>query len=126
MTVPSNSADSPNTNTQFIFSLLKAFRTVFVEGSHPRSVVDELFQRIVGGVVEQSQDAFLSRTPDEDAYRILDVLLDLISTFGDSLFTGIDQAEVGMLISDDPSFYLHLPFLFRRWIRPFWSTLARY
>jgi hypothetical protein len=103
MTVPSDSADASNTNTQFLFPLLKAFRTVFVEGSHPRSVMDELFQRIMGRVVEQSRDALLPRTLDEDAHRILDVLLDLISTFGDNLFIGFDQVEVGMLDSDNPS-----------------------
>ncbi|KAI0273234.1 hypothetical protein BGY98DRAFT_998534 [Russula aff. rugulosa BPL654] len=91
MTLPFDSADAPN--RQFLFSLLKAFRTVFVAGSHPLSVVDELFQRIVGGVLEQSRAALLSRTHDEDNDRILDVLLDLISTFGDDLFTGVDQAE---------------------------------
>jgi hypothetical protein len=125
MTVPFDSEDAPKTNTQFLFSLLKAFRTVFVDGSHPHSVVDELFQRIVGGILERSRNALLSQTPNEDARRILDVLLDLISTFGANLFTGVDQAEVGMLVSDSLSCYLHLP-LFRRWIRPFWSTLARY
>ncbi|KAF8500410.1 hypothetical protein F5888DRAFT_1682008 [Russula emetica] len=91
MTVPFDSADAPN--RQFLFSLLKAFRTVFVGGSHPLSVVDELFQRIVGGVLERSRAALLSRMHDEDNHRILDVLLDLISTFGDDLFTGVDQAE---------------------------------
>lgn len=105
-TVPFDSADVPN--RQFLFSLLKAFRTVFVRGSHPRSVVDELFQRIVGRVVEQSRAALLSPIDDESNHRILDVLLDLISTFGDDLFTGVNQAEVGMLISDSPSFYLSL------------------
>ena len=109
MTVPFDSADSPN--RQFLFSLLKAFRTVFVGGSHPLSVVDELFQRIVGGVLEQSRASLLSRTHDEDNHRILDVLLDLISTFGDDLFTGVDQAEVGMLISDNPSLYSYLVFV---------------
>ena len=111
MTVPSNSADAPNTNTQFVFSLLKAFRTVFVEGSRPRSVVDELFQRIVGGVLERSRDALLSRTHDEDTLHILDILLVLISAFGDNLFTGVDQAEVGTLVSNNLSFYLHFPFV---------------
>jgi hypothetical protein len=111
MTAPSDSAGAPSSNTQFLFSLLKAFRTVFVEGSRPRSVVDELFQRIVGRVVEQSRDALLSQTHDEDTHRILDVLLDLISTFGDNLFTGVDQAKVGMLVSNNLSFYLHLPFV---------------
>jgi hypothetical protein len=109
MTVPFDSADAPN--RQFLFSLLRAFRTVFVRGSHPRSVVDELFQRIVGGVLEQSRTTLLSRTHDEENHRILDVLLDLISTFGDDLFTGVDQAEVGMLIFDNPSFYLCLLFV---------------
>jgi len=91
--VPFDSADAPN--RQFLFSLLKAFRTVFVGGSHPLSAVDELFQRIVGGVLERSRAALLLQTHDEDEHRILDVLLDLISTFGDDLFTGVDQAEVG-------------------------------
>jgi E3 ubiquitin-protein ligase listerin len=109
MTVPFDSADAPN--RQFLFSLLKAFRTVFVGGSHPHSVADELFQRIVGGVLEQSRAALLSQMHDEDNHRILDVLLDLISTFGDDLFTGVDQAEVGMLISDNPSLYLYLLFV---------------
>ena len=108
-TVPFDSADAPN--RQFLFSLLKAFRTVFMRGSHPRSVVDELFQRILGGVVEQSRAALLSPIDDEGNHRILDVLLDLISTFGDDLFTGVDQAEVNMLISDNPSFYLSLLFV---------------
>jgi hypothetical protein len=109
MTVPFDSADAPN--RQFPFSLLKAFRTVFVGGSHPLSVVDELFQRIVGGVLERSRAALQSRMHDEGDHRILDVLLDLISTFGDGLFTGVDQAEVGTLISDNPSFYLYLLFV---------------
>ncbi|KAH9988778.1 hypothetical protein BJV74DRAFT_459602 [Russula compacta] len=90
-TVHPNTAAAPN--TQFLFSLFKAFRTVFVLGSHPRSVADELFQRIVGGVLEQSQDALLSRAQEENTYRILDVLHDLIDTFGDNLFTRVDQAE---------------------------------
>ncbi len=121
MTVTFNSANAPN--RQFLFSLLKAFRTVFAEGSHPQSVVDELFQRIVGGILEQSRYALQSQTHDEST-RILDVLLDLISTFGDKLFTGVDQAEVGMLDSNNP-FYLHLS-LSRRWMGLLWSTLARY
>jgi hypothetical protein len=120
--VASNSANAPN--RQFLFSLLKAFRTVFAEGSHPQSVVDELFQRIVGGILEQSRDALQSQTHDESTHRILDVLLDLISTFGDKLFTGVDQAEVRMLDSNNP-FYLHLSLL-RHWMGLFWSTLARY
>ena len=92
-------------NAQFLFSMLGAFCTVFGKGSHPRSVSDEYLQRIVSGVVEQSQDALLSRTQEEDdAYRILDVLLGLIETFGDSLFTSLDHAEVGMLVSDSLSF----------------------
>ena len=107
MTVPSDSADAPNTNLQFFFSSLKAFRTVFVEGSHPRSVVDELFQRIVGGILERSRVALLSQTHDEGTHRIFDVLLDLISAFGDNLFTGVDQAEVETLVPDNPSFCLH-------------------
>ena len=101
MTVPFDSADAPN--RQFRFSLLKAFRTVFVGGSHPLSVVDELFQRFVGGVLEQTRPALLSRMPDEDNHRVLDVLLNLISTFGDDLFTGLDQAEVGMLCFHQPA-----------------------
>ena len=107
--MPFDSADAPN--RQFLFSLLKAFRTAFVGGSHPRSVVDEVFQRIVGGVLERSQAALLSRIHDEDNHRILDVLLDLISTFGGDLFTSADQAEVRMLISDKPSLYLYLFFI---------------
>lgn len=113
-------------NTQFLFSLFKAFRTVFVVGSHPRSVADELFQRIVGGVLEQSQDALLSRAQEENTYRILDVLHDLIDTFGDSLFTRVDQAKVGTLVSDDLTFRLHIPLLLRRSMGPFRSTLTRY
>ena len=112
MAVPFNSADAPKTNTQFLFSSLKAFRTVFVEGSHPRLVVDELFQRIMGGVLERSRDALLERTLDEDARRILDVLLDLISTFGDNLFTAADQAEVSYFPTVLLAIYIYL--LFRR------------
>jgi hypothetical protein len=109
MTAPFDSTDAPN--RQFLFSLLKAFRTVFVRGSHALSVVDELFQRIVGGVLERSRAALRWQTNDEDDYRILDVLLDLISTFGDDLFTGVDQAEVGMVISDNSPFHLYLLFV---------------
>jgi hypothetical protein len=123
MTVPSESTDPPN--RQFLFSLLRAFRTVFARGSHPLSVVDELFQRIVGGVLERSQAALLSRIHDEDTHRILDVLLDLISTFGDDLFTSVDQAEVGMFISDN-QLCIDICFSFRRSTGSFWSTLARY
>ena len=86
--------------------------------------MDELFQRVVGGILEQSRDALQSQTHDESTRRKLDVLLDLISIFGDKLFTGVDQAEVGMLDSNNP-FYLHLSLL-RRWMRQSWSTLARY
>jgi hypothetical protein len=118
--------DSANSqNAQFLFSMLGAFCTVFGKGSHPRSVSDEYLQRIVGGVVEQSQDALLSQTQEEDAYRILDVLLSLIETFGDSLFTSLDHAEVGMLVSDSLSFYSRITFL-RRWMRLFRSTQPRY
>ena len=106
MAVPFDSADAPN--RPFLFSLLKAFRTAFVGTSHPRSVVDELFQRIVGGVLERSRAALLSRMDDEGNHPVLDVLLDLISTFGDDLFTDGDQAKVGILVSDNPSFYLYL------------------
>ena len=104
LAVPSDSADAPKTNTQFLFSSLKAFRTVFVDGSLPRLVVDEHFERIMEGVLERSRDVLLARTPDEDTRRILDVLLDLINTFGDNLFTGVDQAEV---VSHSPSCRLH-------------------
>jgi hypothetical protein len=106
MAVPSDSAEAPKTNTQFLFSSLKAFRKVFVEGSHPRLVVDELFQRIMEGVLERSRGALLTRTLNEDTRRILDVLLDLISTFGDNMSTG--QVEV---VSHSPSCHLHLPFV---------------
>ena len=108
MAVPSDSTDAPKTNTQFLFPSLKSFRTVFVVGSHPRLVVDELFRRIMDGVLEQSRDALLARTLNEDNRRILDILLDLISTFGDNLFTGVGQAEV---VSYSPSCHLHLPFV---------------
>ena len=106
MTAPFDSADAPN--RPFLFSLLKAFRTVFVGGSHPLSVADELFQRIVGGVLEQSRATLLSQTDDEDNHGILDVLVDLICTFGDDLFTGVDQTEVRMLVFDNLSCYLCL------------------
>jgi hypothetical protein len=38
--VPFDSADTPN--RQFLFSLLKAFHTTFVRGSHPLSVGDQV------------------------------------------------------------------------------------
>ncbi|KAH9959432.1 hypothetical protein BC827DRAFT_504162 [Russula dissimulans] len=84
---------SDASNTQFLLPLLKAFLTVFVDGSHPRSVADELFLRIAGGVFEQSRDALLSQTQNDDTCRILDLLLNLIDTFGDKLFSGVDQGE---------------------------------
>ena len=121
--MPFDSADAPN--RQFLFSLLKAFRTAFVGGSHPRSVVDEVFQRIVGGVLERSQAALLSRIHDEDNHRILEVLLDLISTFGGDLFTSADQAEVRML-SPTNRRCIYICFPLRRSMGLFWSTLARY
>jgi hypothetical protein len=122
-TVPFDSADAPN--RKFLFSLLKAFRTVFVGGGHPLSVVDELFQRNVGGVLEQSRAALLSRTHDEDNLPILDVLLDLISTFGDDLFTGVDQAEVGCSFPTTRR-SIYICFSLRRSMGSFWSTPARY
>ncbi|KAI9452266.1 hypothetical protein F5148DRAFT_1331820 [Russula earlei] len=93
MVALSNSASADPPNTQLLLPLLKAFLILFVKGSHPRSVVDELFSRIVGNVLEKSRDALLARTQNEDTYRILHVLLDLIDSFGDSLFTGVGQAE---------------------------------
>jgi len=109
---------SDASNTQFLLPLLKAFLTIFVEGSHPRSVADELFQRIVGGVLQQGRDALLSQTQNDDTYRILDVLLNLIDTFGNKLFTGVDQAEVGSSFLTTRRFVdIHL--LLRRWIGQF-------
>ena len=96
MTADSDSA--AGSNTQLLFSLLKAFRSTFVEGSHPRSVADNLFQRIVGRILEQSRESLLSPTPDKNSSQSLDVLLDLITIFGDNLFTVVDQAEVGVLV----------------------------
>jgi hypothetical protein len=81
-------------NTQF-FCLLKASRAVFAEGSHPRSVIDDLLQNIMEEVLSHSRDALLSQTQDEGNQRKLDVLTDMIDTFGDSLFVRIGQAKVG-------------------------------
>jgi hypothetical protein len=92
-------ADTPN--TQLVFSLLKASCAAFVEGSHPRSVTDSLFQKIMEGVLSHSRDALLSHTQDEGNQRKLDVLLDMIDTFGDNLFVGIGQAEVGQTVVDN-------------------------
>jgi hypothetical protein len=94
MTVDSDSA--AGSNTQLLFSLLKAFHTTFVEGTHPRSVSDKLFQRIAGRVLEQSRDALLLLTREKNSSRSLDILLDLINVFGDNFFTAANQAEVGM------------------------------
>jgi hypothetical protein len=96
LTVDSDSA--AKSNTQLLFSLLKAFRSTFVEGSHPCSVADKLFQRIVGRVFEQSREALLSPTQDKNSGQLLDVLLDLVNVFGDNLFNVVDQAEVGVLV----------------------------
>jgi hypothetical protein len=95
MTVDPDSA--VRSNTQLLFSLLKAFHTIFAEGTHPRSVSDKLFQRIAGRVLEQSREALLSLTKEKNSSRSLDILLDLINVFGDSLFMVVDQAEVGVL-----------------------------
>jgi len=109
MTVPSDSAKAPN--RRFVFSSLNAFSTVFVEGGHPRLVVDELFQRIVGGVLKRSRETLLSQMHDEDNHRVLDVLLDLISTFGEKLFAGVDQAEVRVRVSEICRSIYILPFV---------------
>jgi len=108
MTVPSDSAKAPN--RRFVFSSLNAFSTVFVEGGHPRLVVDELFQRIVGGVLKRSRETLLSQM-HEDNHRVLDVLLDLISTFGEKLFAGVDQAEVRVRVSEICRSIYILPFV---------------
>ena len=126
MTVNFDSESAAGPNTQFLFSLLKAFRTIFVEGSHPRSVADELFQRIVGGVLEQSRNALLSPTQDKNTCRLLDVLLDLINIFGDNLFTGFDQAEVGVSFLTIYHSFLKMYHSLRCWMGSFWSTLERY
>jgi hypothetical protein len=104
---------SDASNTQFLLPLLKAFLTVFVDGSHPRSVADELFLRIVGGVFEQSRDALLSQTQNDDTCRILDLLLNLIDTFGDKLFSGVDQGEVRPSFLTTPR-YVDIHLLLRR------------
>lgn len=103
MTVYSGPTDAQN--TQLLFSLLKSFRAVFVEESHPRVVADELFQKIMEGVLSHSRNALLSQPQDEGAHHKLDVLLDMINTFGDNLFVGNDQAEVGWPIAADMSLY---------------------
>src|SRR5216683_2150821 len=126
MTVNFDSESAAGPNTQLLFTLLKAFRTIFVEGSHPRSVADELFQRIVGGVLEQSQNALLSPTQDKNTCRLLDVLLDLINIFGDNLFTGVDQAEVGVPFLTIYHSFLKMYHSLRCWMGSFWSTLERY
>jgi hypothetical protein len=98
MKVDSDPATGPN--TQLLFPLLKGFLTTFVEGSHPRSVADKLFQGIVGSVLERCQDtlaALLLPTQDKDTYRSLEVLVDLINIFGDNLFSGTNQVEVRFL-----------------------------
>jgi len=103
MTADSDSA--AGSNTQLLFSLLKAFHATFVEGTHPRSVSDKLFQRILGRVLEQSREVLLLLTREKHSSRSLDILLDLINVFGDNLFTVVDQAEVGVLHFGDMSFF---------------------
>ncbi|KAI0305195.1 hypothetical protein B0F90DRAFT_1702407 [Multifurca ochricompacta] len=87
-------------NTQLLFSLLKAFRAVFVEGSHPRFVSDESFQRTLEVVLDRSREALLSRTQDEGTRRTIGVLLDMVDTFGGDLFVGVSHAKAldGMIL----------------------------
>ncbi len=80
---------------KLLFSLLKAFRTVFTDGSHPLSVADGLFQWVVEDVLDQSWNALRSQSQDEETQRTLGVLLDMIGIFGDSLFGGFGHVEVG-------------------------------
>ena len=96
MTIHSGPAATPN--AQLLFSLLKSFRTTFVDGSHPRSVSHNLYQQIMGRVLEHSRDALSSPTQDENTSRSMNVLLEFIDILGDDLFTGVDQAEVGVLV----------------------------
>jgi E3 ubiquitin-protein ligase listerin len=99
MKVHSFPAEAPN--TQLLFSLLKASRAVLAEESHPRSVIDDLFQNIMERVLSYSRNALLSQTQDEDNQRKLDVLLDMIDTFGDDLFDGTGPAEVRRPVADN-------------------------
>jgi hypothetical protein len=110
-------------NTQFFFCLLKASRAVFVEGSHPRLVIDDLFQNIMERVLSHSRDALLSQTQDKGNQRKLDVLIDMIDTFGASLFVRIGQAEVGQ---SKRSVIILTSALFRRLMRQCSSMLTEY
>jgi len=124
MTVDFDSA--AGLNTRILFSLLKTFRTTFVEGSHPRSVSDKLSQRIMGRVFEHSRNALLSPTQDENTSRSIDVLLEFINILGDDLFTGVDQAEVGVLGFNDLSFFLNISPSLSCWMESCWNMPARY
>ena len=123
MTVDSDSAAGPN--IQLVFSLLKGFRTTFVEGSHPRLVSDKLSQRIMGRVLEHSRDALLLPTQDENTSRSMGILLEFIDILGDDLFTGADQAEVGVFAFDDLSFFLNIYHSLSCWMESYWNMLAR-
>lgn len=124
MTVDFDSAAGPN--TQLLFSLLKTFRTTFMEGSHPRLVSDKLSQRIMGRVLEHSRNALLSPTQDENTSRSIDVLLEFVNILGDDLFTSVEQAEVGVLGFNDLSFFLNISSLLSCWMESCWNMPARY
>ena len=81
-------------HVQLLFAFLKAFRTVFVDDSHPLSVSDSLFQCVVEDILGQSRNALRSQSQDAGTQRALDVLLGMIDPFGDSLFVGFGRAAV--------------------------------
>ena len=56
----------------------------------------------------------------------MDVLLEFIDILGDDLFTGVDQAEVGVFVFDDLSFFLNLYHSLSCWMESCRSMPARY
>ena len=80
----------------------------------------------MGRVLERSRDALSSPTQDENTSRSMDVLLEFIDILGDDLFTGVDQAEVGVFVFDDLSFFLNLYHSLSYWMESCRSMPARY
>lgn len=80
----------------------------------------------MGRVLEQSRNALLSPTQDEKTSRSIDVLLEFINILGDDLFSGVDQAKVGVFVFDSLSFFLNIYHLLSCWMESCWSMPARY
>jgi hypothetical protein len=80
----------------------------------------------MGRVLEHSRDVLLLPIQDENASRSMGVLLEFIDILGDGLFTGADQAEVGVFVFEGLSFFLNVYYSLSCWMGSCWNMPARY